>query len=658
MLPSYPDLMKPIRLRGVDVRNRIVFSGHATKLCEAQVPSERLRAYYVARARGGVGLIVSELVSVYPPEESSYGPLASAYKPATLEAWKRTVDACHEHGATIVQQLYDAGRQGSALESFKPVIGPSAVPWGIGRERPREMKQKDIRAMIDAFVQASGIVCAAGFDGIELHGAHGYLLQQFMSRASNQRADEYGGSVENRARFVLELLEAVRAVAGAERVVGLRIDGEEFAPDGLTIEEAVEFAKLFSASGHLDYLMVSGGSFAAGQASIVPTMYAPHQVYADYADRVSDAVDIPVVAVGRITQPAAADALIRSQKADMVVMTRALIADPDLPRKAMAGDAHGIRHCVGVTTCLERVHMGFRIGCAVNPEAGEEYDLSVLDPPSNSETQDIVVVGGGAAGCELARRASIAGHRVRLFEAEDDLGGQLRVLSRAPGLAEFSELVRFQRHELERLAVDVTLGTRLTVDDLASLQPAMVVLASGSIPVKPTGLGGKPPAWATDVRQVMQRELPDGAKAVVYVEDRFLQGLTVADWLVRNGATVQVVSPLAAFGEFSGNVVRPVLLRRLIAADVPMVTGHVLDAVDPACRVARFRARGSGEQLTVDEIDILVYDCGAVPDTALEDALEARDIGFRAIGDCLSPRNLIGAMRDAARLAPELGALR
>ena len=520
------------------------------------------------------------------------------------------------------------------------------------------MKQKDIRAMIDAFAQASEIVCAAGFDGIELHGAHGYLLQQFMSRASNQRADEYGGSVENRARFVLELLEAVRAVAGAERVVGLRIDGEEFAPDGLTIEEAVEFAKLFSASGHLDYLMVSGGSFAAGQASIVPTMYAPHQVYADYADRVSDAVDIPVVAVGRITQPAAADELIRSQKADMVVMTRALIADPDLPRKAMAGDAHGIRHCVGVTTCLERVHMGFRIGCAVNPEAGEEYDLSVLDPPSNSETQDIVVVGGGAAGCELARRASIAGHRVRLFEAEDDLGGQLRVLSRAPGLAEFSELVRFQRHELERLAVDVTLGTRLTVDDLASLQPAMVVLASGSIPVKPTGLGGKPPAWATDVRQVMQRELPDGAKAVVYVEDRFLQGLTVADWLVRNGATVQVVSPLAAFGEFSGNVVRPVLLRRLIAADVPMVTGHVLDAVDPACRVARFRARGSGEQLTVDEIDILVYDCGAVPDTALEDALEARDIGFRAIGDCLSPRNLIGAMRDAARLAPELGALR
>jgi hypothetical protein len=218
--------------------------------------------------------------------------------------------------------------------------------------------------------------------------------------------------------------------------------------------------------------------------------------------------------------------------------------------------------------------------------------------------------------------------------------------------------VRFQRHELERLAVDVTLGTRLTVDDLASLQPAMVVLASGSIPVKPTGLGREPPGWATDVRQVMQRELPDGAKAVVYVEDRFLQGLTIADWLVRNGATVQVVSPLAAFGEFSGNVVRPVLLRRLIAADAPMVTGHVLDVVDPAGRVARFRARGSGEQLTVDEIDILVYDCGAIPDTALEDALEARGIGFRAIGDCLSPRNLIGAMRDAARLAPELATLK
>jgi 2,4-dienoyl-CoA reductase-like NADH-dependent reductase (Old Yellow Enzyme family) len=657
---SFPRLFSPINLRDVEIPNRIVFSAHAVLLNDAQLPTERLLDYYAARARGGVGLIVFEIAYVHPMKAFDTGPFISMHKPGCMDMCARIVDAAHAHGTIMFQQLADAGRQKFGQETLEPIMGPSAIPWQVGGEVPRAMTKADIDEMIDAFATAASLSMEAGFDGIELHGAHGYLLQQFLSRASNQRDDEYGGPIENRVRFPLELIAAVRETVGPRVPITMRIDSEEFVSDGVTLDEAIDFARLLTAPGQLDSLTVSGGSFASGQSRIVPPMYRPHGTYAAAARAIREVVDVPVVAVGRITDPELAEALLEGETADQVVMTRALIADPELPKKSRTRRVAEIRHCLGANECIGRVHHNFRVACVFNPEAGEEakYRRGGEYGSPDSEARRVLVVGGGPAGCEAACRAARAGHEVQLIEQQRELGGQINLAAIPPGRDEFLEVPRYYADELKRLEVDVTLGRRAELDVVLATEPDHVIVATGSVPAVPPAVHTAREAsrdWlAIDVRRALTEKLDFGDNVVVYIETRFLQGLVTADFIATQGHQVRIVVRNSAFAQQIDDTTRQVLLRRLAEHGIAMSFRHQLRELDSEAGRATFTDLGTREPVHLDEVTALVYDCGVESDTRIADALAETGARVHTIGDCVTPRNMVGAVKDGARVIHRL----
>ncbi|TAK33466.1 MAG: hypothetical protein EPO21_12875 [Chloroflexota bacterium] len=651
MSAQFAHLFSPIQLRTVEIRNRIVFSAHLTALSENQLPGERLAAYYRARAQGGVGLIVVEAAYVYPTEPFTTGPFSSLHKPGWLEGSMRIVDGVHTHGAKILQQLSDGGRQRSGWNDLLPNWAPSAIPWHAGGELPRPMNRKDIRLMVEAFAQAAKLARQAGYDGVEVHGAHGYLINQFMSRASNQREDEYGGSIENRARFPLEVIAAVRKAIGEDLVLGFRLEAEEYVPNGITMDEARRFAIMLDQTHQVDYFNVTCGSYASGQSRVVMPMYYPSAVYAPFACEIKQLVHVPVSAVGRITDPATAESIIADGSADMVVMTRAMLADPDMPNKAREGNLEDIRYCMGANEgCIGRIHKGFyRIGCVFNPDTGEE--LSAQERTPAASPRKVLVVGGGPAGCETARIAALRGHTVTLWERGRELGGQTVIARNAPGRSELHEVSRFHEHWLKKLGVAVRLGFEATAEDICSFGANQIVLAVGSVPAM-LPLAKECPELAINARNALSWQVDLGKNIVVYLEDRYLQGLTAAHHWASRGARVAVFTPYLSAGTDVDTLTREVLMQRLADANVRVIGRHRLREI--RANQVVFTDLNLKTDVTISEVSALIYDCGSHPDRSLEDQLTELGVDFFLAGDCATPRHLIGAIRDGARIGGRL----
>ncbi|WP_132975796.1 oxidoreductase [Pseudonocardia dioxanivorans] len=646
--PPLTRLFEPIDMGNVRVRNRIVLAGHGSRFVDPHdhALTERQAHYLAERARGGVGLIIQGSGIVHPTG-LTFGGINQVWDDAGIAPYARVVDAVHEHGAAIFAQLSHLGRQGSGFPSHRELWAPSAVPDPSSRVVPHAMTHADIEELVESYRSAARRFLAAGFDGLEVYMAHGYLLCSFLSRFSNTRTDEYGGSLENRMRLPLRVLAEVRDVAGPDVPVGIRVSGDEFVPGGLEIDESREIVARLLDAVPTHYVSVSQSNYASIDRQI-PDMSFPRAPFVHLAGSIREVTGgVPVFAVARVVSAEKAEELIVDGTADLVCLVRPLIADPELPNKAREGRLDEIRPCISCNVgCRGGPHRGVPVACLVNPVVGFEEQwggtLARVDEPRH-----VVVVGGGPAGLKTAETAALRGHRVTLLEASDQLGGQVLVAAAAmPYRDEFAGATRFLERQVARLGVDVRLGVRAGVAEVAALDPDLVVVATGSLPGRPPVPGGELVSTAHDAITNGVR----GERVVVLDSgEADWKVLTTAERLAADGHVVTLVTPVSAGAELDA-FSRPPMLRRLGAAKVRIRESHTVLAIEDG--QVRSRDNWTGDQV-VDEADAVVAAWYGVACDELVGQLAAQGIQVRAVGDALAPRRAIDAIWDGFRVGVE-----
>jgi 2,4-dienoyl-CoA reductase-like NADH-dependent reductase (Old Yellow Enzyme family)/thioredoxin reductase len=535
-------------------------------------------------------------------------------------------------------------------EEANVLVAPSQIPERVHREVPHELEAEQIVEIVRAFGQAARRCREGGLDGIELSMAHNHLIDQFWSPLFNQRLDDYGGSLDNRLRFGFEVLREIRRTVGRDFVVGARISGDEFTRGGLTAGDMAEIARRLAASGLLDFLSIIGGGAHTYelQAAAVPNMSYATGVFVPLAAAIKQAAPgIPILHASRIVDPAHADRLVAAGQIDVVGMTRALIADPDLPRKALESRLDDIRTCVGANEgCIDRIYQGKPVTCVQNPATGREAELAEVRAATTPKK--VVVVGGGVAGLEAARMAAVRGHRVVLFEKASELGGQVLLAARAPERSEYAGIVRFLAAQVRKLAVDVRLAVEATPSAVLAERPAAVVIATGSHPFVPPVPGSDGKHVVTD-RDVLAGEAKVGTSVVVVDDVHTQEALSTAELLLSQGKRVEVISPLFYVGQDVGVTSIAPLYRRLFTAGVVLTPGTELRAVEGSSVIVANVY--SGLERRIEGVDTVVLAAGSRSTDALYRALKGHVAELYAVGDCVAPRGVHQALLDATRIA-------
>lgn len=657
----FPLLFSPLRLGPLEIRNRIFSSGHDTVMAEHSLVSDQLIAYQAARAAGGVGLIVVQVASVDPAAE--YTPHAlSAMDDTCIPGYRRLAGAVHAEGAGIIGQIFHGGREVyEAADGTRPVaLAPSSVPTERFHTMPRAMSVAQIRATTAAFGSAAARLRSAGLDGVEIVASHGYLPAQFLSPRVNLRTDEYGGSLENRVRFLRETIAAVRAALDAGAVIGLRISIEELSPDGLTRDEALAALAALDGDGSLDYVSVVAGTSAtlAGSNHIVPPMTMSNGYTAPLAAAAKALLHMPVLVTGRVNQPQEAEHILELGQADAVGMTRALISDPLMPSRAAAGRLDEIRACVGCNqACIGHFHAGFPISCIQYPESGRELEFGRRAGVAPDARRRVMVVGGGPGGLKAAAVAAQRGHDVTLHEAGRWVGGQVLLAQLLPGRAEFGGVVTNLRGEAERAGVRIVTGSPVDAALVAREAPDVVIVATGARPYRPAlELANDPPVF--DAWEVIRgADVPAGRVVVVDWRCDWI-GPGVALLLAGGGRRVTLASNGYTPGFRIQQYVRDWTIAALARAHVdiiPLVRPFGYDG-----QAVFLQHTLTEEAVIVEDVAALVLASGHLPETSLLDELTEREdlqsaagrpIEVHGIGDCMSPRTVEEAVLEGLRVA-------
>jgi len=652
MSQEFKHLFSPIKIGPVTIRNRMMSSphypmGYIDRL--TGLPTERLVQYWVAKAKGGIGLIGTYLTSV-DVRHSIFR------QPTAVKAFRRAAEAVHEHGTALVCQIAHSGGQGGTAGGTEVPWAPSALPMpnmNLERGMPHEMTKGEIKATIASFAQAATVCAEAGADGVEIHGAHGYLLAEFMSPYFNRRKDEYGGSLENRMRFTLEIIDAVRKAIGSGFIVGIRVNAEEFVEKGYTVDDFVTMAPILAKTGQLDYMNVSVGTYSSASTVIDP-MYFPLGSFVYCAAAVKQVVDIPVIARGRINDPLQAEQILANGQADMVSMVRAYIADPEFGRKTREGRLNEIRRCIGCNEgCWARgtrdliVGQGAGMTCAMNPAVGREAEPGWGEVIPAPVKKKVMVIGGGPAGLEAARVAALRGHRVSLYDRGTQLGGQTLIAAKAPGRDGFLDVGRYFTYQMQLLGVDVHLETDVTERTVLDAKPDAVVVATGSRPYIPDFPGVNSPN-VVEVRDVLNEKVGTGHRVVVLAIEEHTQALTVADFLAEQGKEVQIITP----SHFAGVTVEPetkqAVYQRLFQKGVVFVPHTGIREVTGAT-VVLYNVFTRTER-RIEGVDTVVLACGSVEDNAFYYVLQGRVKEVYKIGDANGVRRVHDATREGAVL--------
>jgi mycofactocin system FadH/OYE family oxidoreductase 2 len=544
----YRHLFSPLRLGPVVVPNRIVFSAHLTNYAEDGLPTDQHAAYYEARARGGAGLIITEEHSTHPTDWP-YEKLIHGFSPAVIPGYRRITDAVHRHRTPIFAQINHNGGQGSSMFSRLPVWAASAVADPLFREVPKEVDRREIAEIVAGYATVAGHCREGGFDGIELQCSHSSIVRGFLSPAVNVRTDEYGGPLENRARLLLELIDAVRQAIGPDLALGVRLCGDELIEGGSTIDDAVAVARMVEAQGLTDYINTSIGVATASLYMIEASMAVPPGYALFIPSALRKAVDLPVIGVGRFKDPLQADRALIEGHCDLVGVVRGQIADADFAAKARAGMADDVRLCLSCNQeCVGRMGLNRWLGCIENPRTGREA-RAVAGPAAPARR--VVVVGGGPAGMQAAVTAAGRGHQVVLLEREAQTGGQARIAATVPSRAEFGDIVRNLLHECRRAGVEIRTGVDADVATVLAERPDAVVVATGAVPGRPSWA---PPdaGHVVDVRDVLEERAAPSGRVVVVDELGFHQATSVAELLADRGCQVTVVTPGMVVGQDLG----------------------------------------------------------------------------------------------------------
>jgi mycofactocin system FadH/OYE family oxidoreductase 2 len=638
---QFKHLFTPLKIGSFTVRNRILSTAHLSNFAVQGLPSERHLNYWVSKAKGGIGLMVTEDQAVHR-SGGSEPYVIQAYRDDCIAPFRRITAAVHEHGAKMVAQLWHPGSVFFPhREEGLPLWSAGAIPASFHIESAHEMDNGDIQELLQGFAAAAARMREAGFDGVELMGAHGFLIEQFLSLRTNRRTDQYGGSEENRIRFVRELIDAVRAAVGRDVSVGIRISGDQFQPRGLTPDDMKRVASALASSGKLDYISVTVG---AGGVPI-PPMYVPAAAFVYLAAGIKEVVDIPVFCVGRIIDPLKAEEILANNQADMVGMTRANLCDPELPNKTREGRLDEIRYCIGCNEgCWGRSAHSLPITCALNPSAGREKEMEITAAPVKKK---VMVIGGGLAGMEAARVAAVRGHSVFLYEKGDRLGGQLQIAARAPGRADMAEPVRYYQRQFELLKVDVHLGSEVDVAMVEAGAPDAVIVATGGLPARPSFPGADQPNVVL-ARDVLAGRASVGKKVLLYSMDRSTEGFTTAEFLLDSECEVELLIP-HPFAPFSAEQITYIFtLNRIHRKGGKMTLAFEIGSIDDGRVVLSSVFGGSPEER--EGIDTVVVSRGSRANDDLYKALKGRVKELYAVGQCLAPRRMLESTLDGLRV--------
>ncbi len=642
-MADFPLLFSPLKIGSFTIRNRIMSTPHHTAFTDPDgLPGPREIAYWVAKAKGGIGLIGSHVHGIH---QSAGGN--TFVQPAVLPKFRAATEAIHEYGAKFVGQLWHPGAQGGSVLGSPWAPSPVSQPdtWTV----PHEMTAAEVREVIAGYARGAALLREAGVDGAEIHGAHGYLITQFLSPLSNLRDDEYGGDFERRLNFPLQIIDAIRAEVGKDWTVGMRISGDEMTEYGYTSEDFSKMIPYLTAGGQLDYLSVSVGNYRSKDTIIAP-MYYPGGSFVYLAAMAKEVLDIPVVCIGRINDPVMAEQILESRQADIVGMTRANLCDPELPNKAREGRVDEIRHCLGCNEgCWGHIEKAQAITCAINPTAGRELHWG--DYRRTTRPRRLVIVGGGPAGCEAARVAALSGHTVTLFEAESELGGQTVIAAKGPGRTDFAEVGRYFTVELGRLGVDVRLNTRASAADVLGLNPDDIFVATGGRPLVPAHVEGVGGANVVQAWDVLNGTALVGDSVVILDDEHHIQGLNVAELLATQGKQVEVVTRELEVGKHAEPITRTSTLRRVHTLGVKLSPTTWAKAITPDS-ITLYNIFSSIE--VTRPVDTVVLCCNIAPDTATYRELAEKHASVRPIGDCTGPHRLEQATFDGHLAARSL----
>jgi 2,4-dienoyl-CoA reductase-like NADH-dependent reductase (Old Yellow Enzyme family)/thioredoxin reductase len=628
-------LSTSIKINGVTLKNRMMMAPMATHLAnEDGSVTEALRYYYVERAAGGVAMITMESCFVNQSGRGGVRRLG-IHRDSLGPGLKSVPDAIHEAGSLVCCELHHGGPQCKSSVIGEMPLCASSSYYQLGViDPPRAVRRDEIPSLAEDYAHAAVRAKQAGFDVVMLHFGHGYLANSFLCPLTNTRADEYGGSFENRMRFPLEILTGVRKALGPDFPIIVRMNAEDGLRGGIEYPEAVEMAKVFAAQG-ADCLQVTAGIHLRMEKMVQP-MSMPRGLLVEYAAGIKKVVSIPVSTVGRINDPVLAEEILQSGKADIITLGRPLIADPDFPRKAMEGRAEEIRPCIACNQgCNSLLHLGKTITCFGNPRVGREADTPVtpVDKPKN-----VCIIGGGIAGMQAALTAAQRGHHVSLFEADDHLGGQLLLASKPPHKEEIGNLVQTTERQLASSGVDIHLGKRITIEEIKALNPDAVIVATGSIPFIPPVEGVHNSNVFTAQKVLLQPELVSGTVVSIGAG---ATGLETAELLASRGCKVTIVEMLPTVAlDQEANRRRLGLeslgdygVRILVNAKVKKIEDHAV-TIEWNCEEATLPA------------DYVILSAGVRPQKELMPGLESLNCPVVTVGNCARPGAGIDSLRD------------